>query len=164
MPHLSPSRVWRAQAIALRLVGTVADQVPPSYARAGQPMPAEVSQLLGQIAQGGLMLWRRIGLERDVLAGNPAATRAYARQVRRTINAVRAIWPGEIIQAPALCNAALLVVEEMTRQAPDDGRRELWAGIASALTGLLEHHGWNDDNHIAPGAAAGEGLRAAMGG
>ncbi|MFZ5586099.1 MAG: hypothetical protein ACOZHQ_09240 [Thermodesulfobacteriota bacterium] len=162
MPHFAPSRAWRAQAIALRLVATVTEQVPPAYERAGQSMPAEVNQTLERIARRGLLLWQRIGTEKEVLGRNPAAQRTYARQVSRVMKAVRAIWPGDLIQAPALCNAALLVVEEMTRQAPDDGRKALWAGIAAGLVDLLEHHEWAGEGHIAPGAAAGEGLRAAL--
>jgi len=159
-----PSRSYRRQALALRLVATVTEQVPPAYERAGQPMPDEVTKALEFISRRGLLLWQRIGTEKQVLTGKPDAMRTYARQVRRMMNAVRAIWPGDLIQAPVMTNAALLVVEELTRRAPDDIRRTLWAGIAADLSSLLSIHGWDGEHHIAPGAAAGDRLRAALGG
>ncbi|MCA1989454.1 MAG: hypothetical protein LDL07_09980 [Desulfarculus sp.] len=169
-----PSRSWRRQALALRLVGVVVEHVPLAYQRAGHDMPAPVAEAIDAIGRQVAYLWGRIGTEDEVLGpsrprhtiwhhleGN-SARRQFVAQAEAMKAALAKNWAGDTVSAPALVNSALLVAEELTRQAPDDGRREAWANITWCLNDLLTRHGWDGEEHIPLGATAGEDFRAAL--
>mgnify|MGYP001019042730 CR=1 FL=1 len=176
MAIYSPSRAWRRQALALRLIGVVAEHVPQAYQRAGHDMPGPVAECMAAIDRQVAYLWGRAGTEEQVLGpiirryglgisevteGN-SARRRFVAQAEAMKAALAKNWGGDTVSAPALVNSALLVAEEMTRQAPDDGRREAWANITWCLNDLLTRHGWDGEEHIPLGATAGEDFRAAL--
>ena len=150
----TPSRTYRRQVAAMRLLAEVADVIRDSHARAGVSMPPEVAASVAALRRAINDQWARIGHEALVIR-TPSAKRAMRNEARAMAASLDAAWPGHSVPTAELINAALLIVEDIRAGAPDDGRRQGWGEIAALLAHISEVKAWDVITAVEAGAAAG---------
>lgn len=157
-----PSKAYRRQVAALRLLGTVAEQISESYARAGETAPPEISATVAALDAAIRAQWEMIGYEDEVLT-TKASRRRMAREAREMAGLLRTAWPGQVLSAAELVNASMLIVEDIRISAPDDGRRQGWSTLAWLLSHVTGQKDWDQFAHVEAGARSGEILQGVWG-
>lgn len=157
------SRMVKYQLAVLAVVRTVGDEAGKYKELKGASN--NILLIVDRLKQG-IAKRHHLRLVDGVLELNEKDNRAWQRNVLQLVEAVRARYPGETLDAKRWTNAALLMAEDQANSMPREPveRKQNWLDLVRALNELYElmDPSLDDQQAMDLGQADGESLQAAI--